>query len=360
MIQNPQCSNVIGDIEAWEQEIVQQMGSHTVPGLSIAIIYQNELIYANGFGITSIEEDNQVRVTPGTLFRVASLTKPMTGTMIMALVGQGLLSLDGLVVDYLPWFTLSDTEAARKITIRMLLSQTSGLPHDHKPFGRTEPEALRNRVQNEIPLYSLVGKPGERYAYSNSGIHVLAHIAEVVTGQFYAEIMQSLLFQPLQMNRTTFDPAVAITYPIAQSHALLPDDSLVVEHRMAQNSANNASGQVYSSVADLANFAFLHLNSGSFMEQQIVKPDLLEEMHKPYAIIDSEKRRCYGLTFFVEDYKGVKKVSHSGGINNFRTRFDLLPSHKAAVIIAYNRFTDEFPAVQMINGIFDKVIGVKS
>jgi CubicO group peptidase (beta-lactamase class C family) len=356
MVRKPQCDDLLGNTQHWEQHIVQQMKQHSVPGLAIAIIYRNELVYANGFGVTSIEDDNQVSVTPGTLFRVASVTKPMTGTMIMHLIDHGLLDLDAYVLDYLPWFSLSDQESAKLITLRMLMSHTSGLPHDHKPFGRSEPDALRERVRTEIPQYALIGNPGERFSYSNSGIHILAHIAEVVTGQYYADIMQSDILNPLHMDRTTFDPTIAMTYPIAQSHHMNDDGSMIVEHRMAQNSANNASGQIYSSVSDLVNFARLHLNYGKFMDKQIIRQDLIHEMHRANVIIDSDMQRYYGLTFFVDKFMGVNKVSHSGGMNNYRTRFDLLPSHQTAVIIAYNRLTDDFPAMQMINDIFEKVL----
>ncbi|HEU5376900.1 MAG TPA: serine hydrolase domain-containing protein, partial [Ktedonobacteraceae bacterium] len=112
-----------------EERIEQQMKDAHVPGLALAIVLGTEIIYAKGFGVTSIE-DNGVAVTPKTLFRIGSVTKPLTGTAIMCLVEAGLLDLDQPVRTYIPWFSLSEAEASERVTLRMLMSHTSGLPTD--------------------------------------------------------------------------------------------------------------------------------------------------------------------------------------------------------------------------------------
>lgn len=319
-----------------------------VPGLALALATRAGIIYSRGFGVTSMEEG--MPVTPSTLFRVASVTKPMTGTMIMRLVDRGLIDIDRPVTDYLPWFKVSDADATERMTPRMLLVHTSGIPHDHKPFGPRGPEALEARVRNEIPAYPLLARPGQKWAYSNAGTHIVAHIAEVVAGKYYADLMQELIFDPLGMTRTTFDPTVAMTYPLAQSHVRDDDGLIRVEHRQPINSANNASGQAYSTVEDVARFATLHLGSGMFGGERLISSELINAMHAPQAVVDD--RRSYGLTFFITDHGSQRWIGHSGGIAGYRTRFEMNAKAGTAVIIAMNRLTDDFPANSLIDSVF--------
>jgi len=188
-----------------EQHIEEQMKASHVPGLALAIVKDQEVMYARGFGVTSVE-DGGLAVTPHTLFPIGSVTKPLTGTMIMRLVEQGKLDLDRPVKEYLDGFMLSESGAAERVTLRMLLSHTSGLPTRYSPFGPRNPEALEKHVKEEISQYRLVAPPGKLYSYSNPGINLAGYVAQVVAGMSYTELMQSLVFDPLEMKRTTLDP----------------------------------------------------------------------------------------------------------------------------------------------------------
>jgi beta-lactamase family protein len=103
----------------------------------------------------------------------------MTGTAVMRLVADGRLPLDRPIVEYVPWFRLSDPAATGLVTLRMLLSHTTGLPHDHKPYGPRDAAALERRVREELPRYPLVAAPGTTWSYANTGIHVAAFLAEI-------------------------------------------------------------------------------------------------------------------------------------------------------------------------------------
>jgi CubicO group peptidase (beta-lactamase class C family)/Ser/Thr protein kinase RdoA (MazF antagonist) len=339
-----------------EKEIEERMAAAHVPGLALAVVQGGAVVYAKGFGVASVEEKSPV--TPETLFRVGSLSKPFTGTAVMRLAEAGKLDIDAPVNRYLPWFTLSDPDAAPAVTLRMLLTHTSGLPHDHRPDGPRDAEALERRIRTEIPRYALVARPGERFHYSNAGIHVLAHVAETVTGQPYAELMRDLVFEPLAMTRTTFDPYVAMTYPLAQAHDLAAG-TLAVQRPLAYNSANAASGQAFSTVTDLANFALLHLSGGLFRGARLLSEESIAAMHRPAVAVDSASPtgRHYGLTFFVSDWRGHRCVGHSGGITTFRTRFDLLPDAGIAVMMAYNRIAAEFDADGIVDEVLERLVG---
>src|SRR5689334_22863181 len=115
------------DYDALEQLIQLRMAEAIVPGLALAIVQGDKVIYARGFGVTSTD-DNAPSVTPDTLFRIGSVTKPLTGTMIMRLVETGVLDLDKPITEYVDWLTIGEPNVAPQITLRMLLSHTAGLP----------------------------------------------------------------------------------------------------------------------------------------------------------------------------------------------------------------------------------------
>lgn len=342
------------DVYALECKIEEAMHEAQVPGLAISIVRGEGVIYGRGFGVTSVEEGG-IAVTPRTLFRIGSLTKPLTGTAVMRLVDDGEIELDRPVRRYLPWFVVSDPSASERITIRMLLTHTSGLPHDHQPFGRRNPEALEARVRHEVPRYALVAAPGTTYSYSNTGIHVLAHVAEVVTGKLYPELMRDLVLAPLAMNRTTFDPTIAMTYPHALSHGLDEGGSLRVEHRYAENAANYASGQAISTVLDLSNFAMMQMHHGVFGGQLVLSEAAVQEMHRPHGPRPSGEGN-YGLTFGLRTFKGIMRVSHGGAITNFGATLDMAPEQGVAVVATYNRLDQRFRIGAIVDGIFDELL----
>lgn len=336
-----------------EQSIEVAMQKFYIPGLALAIVHECTLIYTRGFGVTSVE-DGGVAVTPETLFRIGSVTKPLTGTAIMRLVEAGKLDLDTPVKAYIDWFRLSDPEATERVTLRMLLSHTSGLPTDGQHFGSRDPQGLEVSVREQIPEYTLLASPNTCMSYSNPGLNLVGYVAEVASGKHYADFMKEVVFEPLQMHRTTFDPTRAMTYPLAQSHDLDRDGKLHVQHQFADNVAHYPSGFAISTVMDLANFAIMHMQQGIFQGQHILTPESVREMHKPQTSLYTADDAAYGLTFFLKTYKGMRQVGHDGGISTFGSRFALLPEKGTAVIMTFNRW---LPAVDAITEhIFDTLL----
>ena len=339
------------DPDALASRLDGAMREAQVPGLAIAVVRGEEVVHAGGHGVTSVEDGGQ-SVTPATLFRVGSITKALTATAAMRLVDRGLLELDRPVVADLPWFALSDREATPRVTLRHLLTHTSGLPHDHRPFGRPEPEALERRVREEIPRYPLVAPPGTRYSYSNGGLHVAGYLVAATMRCTYAEAMQRLLFDPLGMARTTFDPTVAITYPLAQAHALDDDGILRVQHRFAQNAGHYPSGQAISTVLDLARFAALHLGGGRVGGEQILSPSAVAAMHAPHVALDPPASGHWGLCFRVDAFQGRRRVGHGGAITHYGARLALLPDDGVGVVVLMNRLERAFPIDAIVDELF--------
>lgn len=248
-----------------EERLSIAMAEARVPGLALAIVAEREVVYARGFGITSVEAGG-IPVTPDTLFQIGSVTKPLTGTMIVTLADLGLLDLDAPVTTYLPRLTLSQPGVAQLVTLRQLLSHTSGLPWDQitpgRLFGSRDPAGLAAYVERELPTRPLVAPPGTLFNYSNPGINLAARVAEAATGLAYTELVGRYLLEPLRMRHTTFDPTVAMTRAVAQSHDLTPAGTLQVRRPCPDNSAQYPAAFAYSTVLDIARFAHAHLSGG--------------------------------------------------------------------------------------------------
>jgi CubicO group peptidase (beta-lactamase class C family) len=323
------------DIYALEQLVTEAMQTAKVPGAALAIVHQRKVIYARGFGVTSVE-DGGIPVTAQTIFRIGSTSKPLTTTAVMRLVEAGQLELDTPINEIVPDLQFSVPGAINEVTLRHLLSHTAALPTAAEHYGSREAAGLREGVYKDIAGYPLVAPVGKIWSYSNPGINLAGYLAELVSGKPYSQLMQELVFDPLEMKRTTLDPTIAMTYPVAQSHTLDADGNLKVDHHYADNTMHYPSGFVMSTVLDLANFAIMHLSGGSFAGKQILSPESVAEMHKPHVRFPSFTDDGYGLTLSSFNYKGVRQVGHGGRISSFASSFEFVPETGTAVIIQAN------------------------
>jgi CubicO group peptidase (beta-lactamase class C family) len=349
-----------------ESAIIHLMEDQKITGLAMAIVKDDAVLYSQGFGVTSMEEGG-VPVTPDTLFRIGSTSKPMTGTLVMRLVEQGLLDLDAPIKTYLPDFHLQDSRVEDTVTVRHFLSHSSGLPSDFSEKGSRDPEGLARHIREDFPRYKQIAPPGKVFCYSNPGINLCGRVAEAVTGKPYAQLMREMVFDPLEMKRSTFDLPSAMTYPVALAHLVGDDGRVHVDHQMIDNSAYNPSGLGFSSANDLANFAMLHLNAGEFHDKQLLSPASIAAMHTIqtpiYSLalrggVESYQRMGYGLTFFVAEMGATTWVSHAGGIQSYVVFFELVPNQGAACILLANGGGNGLEASAIIDPIFSGVFSI--
>jgi CubicO group peptidase (beta-lactamase class C family) len=344
-------------VYALEQQIQQRMQGQKVPGLALAVVKDEEIIYTHGFGVTSMEADNCLSVTPQTLFLIGSTAKPLTGTAIMRLVEAGKLDLDLPVHSYVDWLRFHQEGAEKCITLRMLLSHTAGLHSSVEEFGRRDSGALAAYVREQIPQRLFVAPPGKVYFYSNDGLIVAGYIAEVVSGRHFPDLMQQLVFEPLEMSRTTYDTTVAMTYPLAQEHEWLEDGTVHVLHRFVDNMAGSPAGPTpMSTVLDLANFAILHLNQGKFHGQQILTPESVKTMHTQQVAFHTVNDAGYGLTFRMEMYKGKHILWHNGLARATTSIFCLVPEERIGIIMLFNGLFASFGAPGLVYSLIDQLL----
>ncbi|HEY0603267.1 MAG TPA: serine hydrolase domain-containing protein, partial [Herpetosiphonaceae bacterium] len=162
-------------------------------------------------------------------------------------------------------------------------------------------------------------------------------LAEVVTGKYYDQLVQELVFEPLQMRRSTFDRTVAMTYPLALAHELDAGGRLRASHRFTDNVSGNPAGFGISSTRDLANFAIIHLSQGQFQGTTLLTPESVALMHAAQTsryIPGLESG--YGLGWYTGHYKGVRQVSHGGMLQSYNCLLMLFPDRELGVILQSN------------------------
>jgi Beta-lactamase len=239
----------------------------------------------------------------------------------------------------------------------MLLSHTAGLPSSSSYFGRHDPSGLEAYVREQIPTREFVAPPGKLYSYSNDGLVVAGYLAEVVSGQSFPDLMQALVFDPLEMKRTTYDPAVAMTYPLAQEHEWLEDGTVRVLHRFVNNTAYAPAGpQPMSTVLDLANFAIMHLNQGRFRDKQLLSAASVKTMQTNQVAFHTLKDEGYGLTLRTETYKGKHLMWHNGLARATTSIFCLMPEERIAVMMLFNGLFAGFGASTFVYTLFDQLL----
>jgi CubicO group peptidase (beta-lactamase class C family) len=330
------------DFDAITQAIEEQMQAQNIPGLAIAIVHRGEVIYAEGFGVRSTEDD--APVTPDTLFRIGSTTKPLTALAVLRLVEQGLLDLDTPITAYLPEFTMSDD-----ITLRQLLGHTAGLNDRADAIVLLDANALRDSVLG-FTSAGLFAPSGTVRSYANPGFDIAGAVVEAVSGQPFADAMAKDVFAPMGMTRTTFHSTVAMTYPLASGHQ--PNlFGLSVVRPNPDNITQYPSGFAFSTVNDLTHLIDFLLEGDEGFLSEALRAEMLDS--SPVRVASPFD---YGLGVVRTTYRGAQQIGHGGRIDGYGAFLETLPEYDFGVaIVANNGAIDEAP---IFAAVVDAVLGL--
>ena len=264
--------------------ITRLMKEQNVPGLAVAVTDGKHTLWSRGYGWTDYEGGRPI--TPQTVFSIQSMSKTLTATAVMIACQEGLVELDTPITTYVPEFTVNSVFEARPerlITLRNLLSHTSGLAHK-APYGNNcnlDQADFQKHIES-ISRTWLRFPVGKNWAYSNLGMDLSGYIIQRRSGMPFARYVQERLLAPLGMSRTTLDPAVIQTETDRAIGHAAHCVGLPVEIPMIP------AGGVYTSAEDLAKFVRLHLEDDS----ALVDPPRLREM---YALPADGLSGSYGL-----------------------------------------------------------------
>lgn len=347
-------------------QIIQQFMKNTgVPGLAVGIVHQHEIIVADGYGVKNIETNEPVK--GDTLFHTASVSKTFVASAVMQLVEQGAISLDSKIADLIPYFLIKDDRAS-EITVRQLLSHTSGMPDEedyewHSPV--YEEYALEQYVRG-IRDKSLDTAPGEQFSYSNIGYEILGHLISRISGLSFESYMKEYLLKSMGMNHSDFYIRNVNPERIASPHVFDAKGSYgtCVSQIFPYHRAHGPSSTLLSSAEEMCEAALVHLaasgaagKSAPFTKfTPILHRKSYQEMWSPHAETGwGGQMSDVGCAWFMGDYKGARVLSHSGRDTGFRSNFLLLPDTGSAVILMCNA---DHIGLQVLNRtLMDIVLG---
>lgn len=318
-----------------DERLTDILRENKIAGMAVAVTDKKKVIYAKGFGVDNIGRP-EIPAGADSMYRIASVTKMVTGITIMRLVEEGVLELDTLVKDCVPWLTLSRPEAMEQMTLRHLLSHTSGLPVEYTPDGPREESALEASLKAELPAAQMESLPADSvYLYSNLGIRLASYIAQVKTGKPFSSLAQKYVLTPLKMDRTTFELQVAATYPLSLPHVETDDGKLTVFHRIKENAARLAAGGLYSNTEDLCKLARFLLNEGVTDDgERLLSSESMQMMFTPHG--SRQENESYGLTMILRKYKGGCLWGHPGSAPPYATSVFVDPTSGYGVVTLMN------------------------
>jgi len=303
-----------------EKRLQTILEENKIAGMAVALTDRKQVIYAKGFGVDNAEYP-EIPAKAEALYRIASITKIITGITVMRLVEEGVLDLDVLVKHYVSWLRFSRPEALEQMTLRHLLSHTSGLPKEYTPEGPREESALEQTLQENLDKLEMHALPNEGvYLYSNWGIRLASYIAQSVTGKLFSQLAEEYVLRPLEMCTTTFDLREAATYPLSLPHEMTDGGAYRVVHRIKENAARLAAGGLYSNVFDLCKLARFFMNGGKTdAGVQLLKGSSMLQMQTVHARSNAGLGDGYGLTLWLRKYQDRYLLGHPGSAPPYAT-----------------------------------------
>ncbi len=328
-----QTQKVIQDSELQVDSILKK--EIHLPGLAVALVSRDEVLWAKAFGTR--DATRREKADTNTLYGLLSVSKTLTVTGLMAAVQEGLIDLDVPIRTYLPGFRLNSRfpeDPMSVITIRHLLSMTSGLTHDAPVGNNADPytPSYEDHIQS-ISRTWLRFRTGERAEYSNLGVELSAYILEKITHRPFTEYVQKKVLDPLGMRRTTWD-----------IDRIRKDENRAVGNnrnfeRVPLENPMLAPGGAYSSISDMAAFVRFQLNDGRVDGRPVVAEQVLRQMRTiPFPVRDQVAG--YGMGLWVGSYhlggQDVRWLAHGGGGFGFRCQMKWLPDLGYGVVVLTN------------------------
>jgi CubicO group peptidase (beta-lactamase class C family) len=323
-------------VDALDGIVTDAMDWTGVPGISVAVVHDDEALAARGYGVASTETGDPVNAD--TIFQIASLSKPLASTVVASIVGHGIVTWDTPVARNLPGFALNDPWVTGQVTIRDMFSHRSGLP-DHAGDALEDIGYDRDEVLHRLRYQPLAYGFRSGYAYTNFGLTAGAVSAARAAGATWEDACDERLYEPAGMTRTSsrFDDFIN-----ADNHAAghVQIDGAWVPEYVRNPDPQSPAGGVSSTATDMATWMRLQLGGGMLDGQQIVDSEALAETHRPQVITNraADHASLYGLGWNVGFGDGNRvTIGHSGAFAlGTGTAVSLVPAEGLGIVVLTN------------------------
>ena len=322
--------------------ITKAMADWKVPGLSVAIVKGDSVVYLKGFGVRELGKPDPV--TPNTLFAIGSNTKSFTAAAVGMLVDDGKMRWDDKVTKYLPSFQLFDPYVTREITIRDVLSHRSGLGRRGDMLWMTA-QYDRKEVLRRIRFLEPNAGFRTEMGYQNIMFLAAGEAAGAASGLGWDALVTTRILQPLGMTRstTTTDDLPTRGPDVSAPHGMRDSAVRVIPRRDLDNIA--PAGSIYSSAEEMTHYVKFILGGGTYQGKQLLRPGTLSTIQTPHVsmgvplgdtLTASTHFVGYGLGWVLQDYKGRKIAWHNGGIDGNLSEMWTVPEEKLGIVVLTN------------------------
>jgi CubicO group peptidase (beta-lactamase class C family) len=360
-----------------------------VPGLSLAIIVGDSVVYARGYGVRQVGRLEPVDAS--TIFQVGSTSKAFTAAAAGVLVDEGKLRWNDRVVEHLPWFRLSDPWVTANVTLRDLLVHhvgVDGLIHAVTPWTAEEVVRHARHLPFSVPFRS-------EHRYSNIMYGAAGLVVGAAAGSTWEEVVQERIFRPLALKNTNTNPyayweagAVADCYycdidgpvgleralpgvNVALPHAIYGDTVVAIPWRSYAGAA--AAGVVNSNATDMARWVRMLLQRGVIDGRRVLEAITVDDMlsaqvtrsaHREVVPAEAPSSfSTYGYGWRQDSFRGRRLVWHTGGVSGFLAYVAMLPEERIGVVVLANRGTSVQPHISRLpfavgTWVFDRFLGL--
>jgi CubicO group peptidase (beta-lactamase class C family) len=326
-----------------------------IPAISAGVVVGDDMIWSKGFG--TIDASHTVAATPQTIYSIGSISKLFTSISLMQLYEAGKIRLDDPITTYLPWATISPAADSGPITLRGLLTHSSGIPRESDfPYwsGPDFPFPTREEIQAKIAAQSAL-YPAERYfQYSNLGLTLVGETVAALSGEPYAEYAKGNVLAPIGLDDTRiFMPMDLYGKRLAVGYGALKRDGTRDLLKPFDTRGLTPAAGYTSTVEDLGKFAswqFRLLRTG---QTNVLKASTLREMQR-VQFMDPDWKTSWGLGFGVEHREDHIYVGHEGGCPGYHTILSMRNDDQTAVIVMDNGAESPSPFAEAIFAVLDK------
>jgi CubicO group peptidase (beta-lactamase class C family) len=321
-----------------DEQLPGMMATHQVPGVAVGVLLDGRP-HAAGWGVTNLDYPRPVDAV--TVFQIGSATKPFTGAALALLADQGRLDFDAPVRTYLPELELSDPEVTRRITVKHLVTHSSGFWGEEVPDGGRGDDALAKMVPQ------LAGRPqvaplGRFFGYNNAAVALAGHVLATVSGRAYEDAIARLLLSPLGMRRSSFFLGDMVDYSVAAGH-LASASGLRVERPFTSGFFTRSlapTGGLLSTADDMLRWAQFQLGDGRAQDgTRVLGPATLGLTHSRLGSVGGLGTDDYdgiGVNWLLREVGGARIVEHGGTTPGQRARVLLVPERNFAFVLLTN------------------------
>ena len=340
-------------LSAYQSRLDREASQDGIGSISTAVIVDGLVVLTRSYGCADCEKPSAA--TPETIYRIGSVSKTMTATVLALLAEEGVLTLDDPVSMYVPEIAdlIDPRSHAKKITLRHLANHTSGLVREPQMTDAAKgPINLwQQKLLDAIPTTTLVGEPGSQYVYSNIGFGILGLAISRASNEQFMKLVQTRLFNPLNMNSSTFVLSetqreyLATGYDNAKNIHKIDLSKPALEHEGRGYKVPN--GGIYSTVGDLAKYVIALMGKSDDFSDAL----RIELYKRPKGITNDDGRglEAYGLgiRMHVTQDGEVLSANHGGTVSGYRTwiQFDPIGGHAVILLRNYNKGANELSVI---------------